>query len=295
MEKNAQEDASQKEQEKQNPRKPKLDHPYSPRPRVYLALSLVGVGVCLCVLSFSFTYQTIQDPRLMKITEDLRLKLFKKEWFDGRDCLDIGLCNNGTLTIYIAHEFCCRSILGIDIDSGRVKDANLNLHRTFSQLALVQSPVKPSTLKDSVGASSNEMIPMGSSPLKFTKDLSGIVAFSQHNFYESQYPLEKHYDTIVCLSATHWKDVGAGNLVTLFQKIWNLLRPNGILVLEPKSLESYGSNFYYVSQTTTRNILPEVFLKTLVDEIGFKAVEQFDYCRLDLINSKRETILVFKK
>lgn len=34
------------------------------------------------------------------VDEDPRLKVFRKEWFEGKDCLDIG-CNNGIITIQI--------------------------------------------------------------------------------------------------------------------------------------------------------------------------------------------------
>ncbi|ESR64481.1 hypothetical protein CICLE_v100092681mg, partial [Citrus x clementina] len=50
------------------------------------------------------------------LNEDPRFKVLKKEWFEGKDCLDIG-CNSGIITIQIAQKFNCRSILGIDIDS----------------------------------------------------------------------------------------------------------------------------------------------------------------------------------
>ena len=35
-----------------------------------------------------------------KLSEDPRLALMKKEWFEGKDCLDIG-CNQGVITINI--------------------------------------------------------------------------------------------------------------------------------------------------------------------------------------------------
>ena len=34
------------------------------------------------------------------LDEDPRLKVLKKEWFEGKDCLDIG-CNSGLMTIHI--------------------------------------------------------------------------------------------------------------------------------------------------------------------------------------------------
>lgn len=35
--------------------------------------------------------------------EDPRLKVMKKEWFQGKDCLDIG-CNSGVMTIHIGKK-----------------------------------------------------------------------------------------------------------------------------------------------------------------------------------------------
>ncbi|KAG7023603.1 putative RNA methyltransferase [Cucurbita argyrosperma subsp. argyrosperma] len=61
-------------------------------------------------------YQSYYGYRLgQKFVEDPRLKVFKKEWFEGKDCLDIG-CNSGMVTIQIARKFNCRRILGVDID-----------------------------------------------------------------------------------------------------------------------------------------------------------------------------------
>lgn len=36
--------------------------------------------------------------------EDPRLKVLKKEWFEDKDCLDIG-CNSGIITIQIGNKF----------------------------------------------------------------------------------------------------------------------------------------------------------------------------------------------
>ncbi|PSS36096.1 RNA methyltransferase [Actinidia chinensis var. chinensis] len=51
------------------------------------------------------------------LEEDPRLKVLKNEWFESKDCLDIG-CNNRTITFAIAKKFGCRSFLGVDIDGG---------------------------------------------------------------------------------------------------------------------------------------------------------------------------------
>lgn len=59
---------------------------------------------------------------------DSRLKLMKKEWFEGNSVLDIG-CNTGQVTIEIARKFNPKTILGIDIDGGLIKTAKKNVIR----------------------------------------------------------------------------------------------------------------------------------------------------------------------
>ncbi|GJN04068.1 hypothetical protein PR202_ga21583 [Eleusine coracana subsp. coracana] len=71
------------------------------------------------------------------VGEDPRLEAFKKEWFEGKDCLDIG-CNQGLVTIGLAMKFECRSILGVDIDSGLIETAKWNLRR-ISRLGNIDS------------------------------------------------------------------------------------------------------------------------------------------------------------
>lgn len=54
--------------------------------------------------------------------EDERLKFFRKEWFEGKEALDIG-CNRGHITYAIAKLFAPKFILGIDIDPKIVHSA----------------------------------------------------------------------------------------------------------------------------------------------------------------------------
>ncbi|KAL0015549.1 hypothetical protein SO802_002618 [Lithocarpus litseifolius] len=95
------------------------------------------------------------------LQEDPRLNVFKKEWFEGKECLDIG-CNCDIITILIAKKFHCQNILGIDIDSDRIEDANWYLkkfehagkkHAKASRLEVSRSA---NGSEQSVAASSNE-------------------------------------------------------------------------------------------------------------------------------------------
>uniref|UniRef100_A0A2P2K2S3 RNA methyltransferase n=1 Tax=Rhizophora mucronata TaxID=61149 RepID=A0A2P2K2S3_RHIMU len=63
-------------------------------------------------------YRNYYGYRIGKeMEEDPRLRVLKREWFQGKDCLDIG-CNSGIITLHIAKKFHCHSICGIDIDNG---------------------------------------------------------------------------------------------------------------------------------------------------------------------------------
>lgn len=60
--------------------------------------------------------------------EDPRIKKFQREWFCGKDCLDIG-SNTGQITLAIARCFSPRSIKGIDIDTKLIRIAWKNLQK----------------------------------------------------------------------------------------------------------------------------------------------------------------------
>ncbi|XP_022961298.1 probable RNA methyltransferase At5g51130 [Cucurbita moschata] len=220
-------------------------------------------------------YQSYYGYRLgQKFVEDPRLKVFKKEWFEGKDCLDIG-CNSGMVTIQIARKFNCRRILGVDIDPDRVDDAYRNLRRARINVG------KPDNGLELGASGASKIDTEASTSISSSKehDLHTDVSFQQQNFIFSQYPPEKHYDTILCLSVAKWIHLNWGDdgLITLFYKIWRLLHPGGILVLEPQPWKSYEAN-YSVSETTKKNfksirILPEEFQEILLDKIGFRTVE----------------------
>ncbi|XP_022145083.1 probable RNA methyltransferase At5g51130 isoform X2 [Momordica charantia] len=209
------------------------------------------------------------------LVEDPRLKVFKKEWFEGKDCLDIG-CNNGVVTIQIARKFNCRSMLGVDIDSDRIDDAYWNLKKatklvvgqSVNGLELGASGVPKVDTEDPTSTCSSK-----------AQNLRKVISFRQRNFIFNDHPSDKHYDTILCLSVTKWIHLNWGDdgLITLFSKIWRLLRPGGMFVLEPQPWKSYETN-YTVSETTKNNfrtikLHPEDFQDILLDKIGFRTVE----------------------
>lgn len=216
--------------------------------------------------------------------EDPRLVFFKMEWFKDKDCLDIG-CNQGLITIGLAKKFLCRSIIGVDIDAGLVESANWNLKR----IAKVER-ARCQTLKDSdrelsnggheVSSLSSEAVNSSNILPPFTEyNLLDRVSFRTENIVDSSHTCSEKYDTVLCLSVTKWVHLNWGDegLITLFAKIWRLLRWGGILVLEPQPWASYKKK-HRVSETALFNfreimLKPDLFQEILLDKIGFRSVE----------------------
>ena len=65
--------------------------------------------------------------------EDERLKFFQRDWFFGKDVLDIG-CNTGLVTLTIARDFLPRRMVGIDIDRHLIDVAKKNIRYYLSNL-----------------------------------------------------------------------------------------------------------------------------------------------------------------
>ncbi|KAL3369060.1 hypothetical protein AABB24_009720 [Solanum stoloniferum] len=222
------------------------------------------------------------------LEEDPRLKAMKKEWFEGKDCLDIG-CNSGVITIAIAQKFNCRSILGVDIDDARIQDAYWTLRKAVRSTGAVPARVAKSTESKNVTGIENHEAESPKKPAGIDcteshhvqeANLSDIVSFRKGNFVQNWHPGENtSYDTIICLSVSKWVQLNWGDegLITLFSKVWRLLSPGGIFILEPQPWSSYYSN-RLVSETTRINyqeikIHPEDFQDILLDKIGFRMVE----------------------
>ncbi|KAJ4787873.1 Pre-miRNA 5'-monophosphate methyltransferase [Rhynchospora pubera] len=203
--------------------------------------------------------------------EDPRLAVFTKEWFEGKDCLDIG-CNQGNVTIAIAKKFKCRSIVGIDIDKGLIDNAHWNLRKVSMQVNSSKSGTK--------GSTDNAENPPNDEPNADEEiDLPHVVSFRQENFVEHLQVSSEKYDAIVCLSVSKWIHLNWGDegIITLFVKIWRLLRPGGVFLLEPQPWSSYKRN-RLVSETTKSQfgrifLHPGKFREILLDKIGFRSAE----------------------
>ena len=176
---------------------------------------------------------------------DPRLSLLKKEWFEGKEVLDIG-CNTGQITLTIAKEFSPSLIIGLDIDENLIKTAQTTLSKRLNQRNFTSPLGDRSPFPMSLGISKGPLI----APAVVSNDPSPSLFPKNVIFIESNFVLEKdedllhvqpEYDCILCLSVTKWVHLNWGDagIKRMFKRISLSLRPSGRLILEPQSWSSY--------------------------------------------------------
>uniref|UniRef100_A0A0A9FYA6 RNA methyltransferase n=1 Tax=Arundo donax TaxID=35708 RepID=A0A0A9FYA6_ARUDO len=127
-------------------------------------------------------------------------------------------------------KFECRSILGVDIDSGLIETAKWNLRRISRLDKGATKNSKAQESSNSPSQSSMEEVASemsnGNSYNHKHKDLFKTVSFRRENFVESLQGCSERYDTIMCLSVTKWIHLNWGDdgLIALFVMVWRLLR-----------------------------------------------------------------------
>lgn len=70
--------------------------------------------------------------------EDVRFHVFKQEWFQGKEVLDLG-CNTGHMTLTIAKNLRPARIVGLDIDSALIHAAKQNIRHYLSDVHTLQA------------------------------------------------------------------------------------------------------------------------------------------------------------
>ncbi|XP_073281988.1 probable RNA methyltransferase At5g51130 isoform X2 [Primulina huaijiensis] len=124
------------------------------------------------------------------LDKDPRLQVMKGEWFEGKDCLDIG-CNSGLITIAIAKAFGCRSILGVDIDGDRVQDAYWTLRKVLK--TSTHNTSADAELVNGMKNHANESL----TEAALNKDMLKIVFFQKGNVVQSWRPPANTYYSAV--------------------------------------------------------------------------------------------------
>lgn len=185
--------------------------------------------------AFCGNYRGYYADRHGDSSEDLRLEFLDRNWFSGKKCLDIG-CNDGSFTRQIHLKFCCRYMLGIDIDVRLIGEA--------WDATPWPNPGVCCWKREDFATEAHE-----------DDGYDTITAFS------------------VCkwVHLLH----GDSGILCFFSKVLRLLRPGGRFIFEPQDWSSYKKNKHTSSaaQVTFHELLlkPTEFRAVLLDKIGFES------------------------
>ncbi|XP_016923438.3 U6 snRNA methylphosphate capping enzyme Amus [Drosophila suzukii] len=200
-------------------------------------------------------YKHYYGKRILdKNFRDIRLDVLgtQPDLFRGKQLLDIG-CNSGHLSIQIAKTFEAKSLVGLDIDRGLVKDAQ----NTISHLKRQAGPGQ--------GFPHN---------IRFVQ---GNYVLEDDVLLEIERP---QFDVILCLSVTKWIHLNFcdSGLKQAFRRMYLQLRPGGQLILEPQSFDGYKRRKKLSEQIRENynsiKFRPEQFTEYLIGpEVGFDKME----------------------
>ncbi|KFM78994.1 7SK snRNA methylphosphate capping enzyme, partial [Stegodyphus mimosarum] len=211
---------------------------------------------------------------------DSRILCMKKQWFKGKDVLDIG-CNAGHFTLALARDFSPRCIIGIDIDDTLVKMAMRNV-RHYILPENISDQDFPISFVLSYGPVAQALDPKSRYP---AGNFPFNVQFIQGNYILPSYDIsqeEPYFDTILCLSLTKWVHLNWGDdgIKRLFNRIYAHLRPAGKLILEAQAFSSYARKKKITEEIFEHyksiKFKPEMFNEYLVNEVGFESCELID-------------------
>ncbi|KAL5533427.1 hypothetical protein ACEPAF_5203 [Sanghuangporus sanghuang] len=208
---------------------------------------------------------------------DPRLALIPSNIFKDARILDIG-CNEGWVTCEIAQQLQAKEVIGVDIDDGLIRAAWKRRRTVWSQRPRISSPSQssPSDSRDEQKPKRSKR-PHSSQGEEKTKNrtergeqLYSFPAAFEHMFgplpippaespgERSQFPHNvvfratdwlkegtiddwEGYDVVLALSISKWIHLNNGDegLLSFFQRIFSVLRSDGIFILEPQGWETY--------------------------------------------------------
>ncbi|KAL0485424.1 RNA methyltransferase [Acrasis kona] len=219
--------------------------------------------------------ENIKDPRINVIVANSGFE------FEGKDILDVG-CNVGLFTIQIAEHLKPKQIKGVDIDAGLIRKANkIKEEIKFSDLTLEESIDAIVTSTSNRQRKAKEFVLETNNKITDHDSTNNVsfpdnVTFERLNIVAEESVTEQEkYDVIFCLSITKWVHLNNGDdgIKLLFKKVFEMLRPGGLFILEPQDWKSYSHH-----KTLTKKITaiyqeikfrPKDFKEHLLSVVGF--------------------------
>eukprot|EP00188_Purpureofilum_apyrenoidigerum_P005914 Plantae.Rhodophyta-Purpureofilum_apyrenoidigerum.ctg830.p1 GENE.Plantae.Rhodophyta-Purpureofilum_apyrenoidigerum.ctg830~~Plantae.Rhodophyta-Purpureofilum_apyrenoidigerum.ctg830.p1 ORF type:complete len:322 (-),score=79.55 Plantae.Rhodophyta-Purpureofilum_apyrenoidigerum.ctg830:540-1505(-) len=233
-------------------------------------------------------YEGYRKRRTGGIEEvDDRIDLFKREWFEGKDVVDLG-CNEGAMTLAVARRFAPKNVLGVDIDDGLIRKARASLRKEVRASAIDKNGKDAGSYKSSNDTwvplsfclgGKREMPPPPDEEKK--DDPLFNVRFLTEDFSDVDVEslTKNSCDVVLLLSVTKWVHLHGGDssIKRLFARIFAALRPSGILIIEPQPYHTYRRKIK-LSDELKRNyqkikLRPENFPKYLTKHVGFSSLE----------------------
>ncbi|KAI9136852.1 Bicoid-interacting protein 3-domain-containing protein [Paraphysoderma sedebokerense] len=239
---------------------------------------------------------------------DPRLRSLDSSLFEGKKCLDVG-CNSGAVTVDIAQLLRPSYILGIDIDQKLIKKARNHCSARFSiqkpdfavpsiSLGLsntneIQEELEhfPSCVSYMYGFVPQIQRPVPNRPLKdeeiaepkfptniVFRDADIMAPTFRSNFLLNQ-EWNGYFDVVLALSITKWIHLhhGDAGIKEFFHTCYRLLKPDGSLILEPQSWNSYSKKIgwspKFVKNYKTIQLKPEQFVGYLLKDVKFSSFE----------------------
>ena len=200
-----------------------------------------------------------QDDRL-----GLIFTVFCKHPFTNLSVLDIG-CNDGELTMEVAKHVRCASMTGVDLDFSLIQRARREIRAAVlaKQKELNEKKKERNDDRDPICISLR--VVQGRLPARVEVDdvddtnddekeeekegelfqFPYNIMFRHENMAAEEQGRSKReagrYDVVLCLSVTKWVHVSGGDagLKRFFERIRDVLKPGGCLVLEPQLKGSY--------------------------------------------------------
>ncbi|KAK3873347.1 hypothetical protein Pcinc_021635 [Petrolisthes cinctipes] len=209
-------------------------------------------------------------------TPDPRLQYLKRDWFEGREVLDVG-CNIGHVALTIARDYSPKRVVGIDIDKKLINIANKNI-KHYLRKGDPEEAAFPSSMRLLYG------------PLKTPVRADGTRAFPYNvKFLHANYVLESdelletvrpEFDMILCLSITKWIHLNWGDsgLKRFFRRCFYNLKPGGRLIMEPQAWPSYNKRRKLTKRIFDNyksiRLFPDKFNDYLLHDVGFSTSEK---------------------
>ncbi|KAJ3013410.1 hypothetical protein NUW54_g1606 [Trametes sanguinea] len=205
---------------------------------------------------------------------DPRLALLPRTLFYGRRVLDVG-CNEGWVTCEIAQRLRAKRVIGVDVDDTLVRLAWKHRRFVWSQ----QGPPHEDDQPEAHGHSSRPSASrkrrrssqsVGNGPMSGTPDYFPAacehmfgplpipdttghegasdtfphnVTFRTADWVNTPIPDDaERYHVVLAFSVSKWMHLNGGDegIMTFFRRVYEVLEPGGIFVLEPQEWDTYA-------------------------------------------------------